>query len=65
MTEKNVMNQDKPIEEEIVTAILTDLPLSIAQSEEAKGGADGATPTRPPAVTERQGGGFTYSGEAG
>ena len=46
------MNQEKPLEEDIVTATLTDLPLTIAQAEEAKAGAGNVTLIGPPEAAE-------------
>jgi hypothetical protein len=60
------MNQEKPLEEEIVTAILTDLPLGIAQAEEAKAGFGGVTLIGPPETTKlKPESTLTYSGEPG
>jgi hypothetical protein len=62
------MNQEKPLEEDITTAILTDLPLGIAQAEEAKAGFGGATLIGTPetaALRNSEKGILIYSGEPG
>lgn len=61
------MNQEKPPEEDIETAILKELPLSITQAEEAKAGFGGVTLIGPPetAAVKNIESNLTYSGESG
>ena len=63
------MNQDETREDDVVTAVLTDLPLLSAQAEETKAGFGGVMLVGPPASEkglEKFGpGGLVYSGESG
>jgi hypothetical protein len=61
------MNQEKPLKEDIETAILTDLPLSTGQAEQAKAGYGGVTLIGPPetAGVKKGESNLTYSGEPG
>jgi hypothetical protein len=62
------MDQEKPVEEDIVTATLTDLPLTNAQAEGAKAGAGNVTLIGPPETAELKKvgeSGLIYSGESG
>ena len=46
------MNQENPLEDDIVTAVMIDLPLTSAQAEETKAGFGGVTLIGPPETAE-------------